>query len=107
VKTITFYSYKGGAGRTLALANAAVFAAIGGAKVVAIDFEGKVTRNVHSLTQKHIPKTSLLPYMASDSSIHNPTNESPPSARPSASTETSQNSNPTATTPNSQTRSTP
>jgi MinD-like ATPase involved in chromosome partitioning or flagellar assembly/tetratricopeptide (TPR) repeat protein len=39
VKTVTFYSYKGGAGRTLAVANTAVFAAIGGMKVVALDFD--------------------------------------------------------------------
>ena len=39
MKTVTFYSYKGGAGRTLAVANTAVFAAIGGMKVVALDFD--------------------------------------------------------------------
>jgi MinD-like ATPase involved in chromosome partitioning or flagellar assembly len=37
--TITFYSYKGGAGRSLALANAAVYLANLGFKVVAIDFD--------------------------------------------------------------------
>jgi MinD-like ATPase involved in chromosome partitioning or flagellar assembly len=37
--TITFYSYKGGTGRSLALANAAVYLANLGFKVVAIDFD--------------------------------------------------------------------
>lgn len=37
--TITFYSYKGGTGRSLALANAAVYLANLGFKVVALDFD--------------------------------------------------------------------
>jgi MinD-like ATPase involved in chromosome partitioning or flagellar assembly len=37
--TITFYSYKGGTGRSLALANAAVYLATLGFKVVALDFD--------------------------------------------------------------------
>jgi MinD-like ATPase involved in chromosome partitioning or flagellar assembly len=37
--TITFYSYKGGTGRSLALANAAVYLANLGFKVVAMDFD--------------------------------------------------------------------
>lgn len=37
--TITFYSYKGGTGRSLALANAAVYLANLGLKVVAVDFD--------------------------------------------------------------------
>jgi len=39
MKTITFYSYKGGSGRSLALANAAVYLARLGLKIVAIDFD--------------------------------------------------------------------
>jgi MinD-like ATPase involved in chromosome partitioning or flagellar assembly len=39
MKTITFYSYKGGTGRTMALANAAVYLAQLGFKVVALDFD--------------------------------------------------------------------
>lgn len=37
MRTVTFYSYKGGTGRTLLLANVAIFAARMGRKVVAID----------------------------------------------------------------------
>jgi|SRR5581483_2241260 len=39
METITFYSYKGGAGRSLALANAAVYLAKLGFKVTAVDFD--------------------------------------------------------------------
>src|SRR2546425_5801160 len=39
MKTITFYSYKGGNGRTLAAANFAVYLAKLGLKVVIIDFD--------------------------------------------------------------------
>ncbi|HKM47078.1 MAG TPA: hypothetical protein VJX69_05800 [Terriglobales bacterium] len=39
METITFYSYKGGTGRSLALANAAVYLAKLGFKVVAVDFD--------------------------------------------------------------------
>lgn len=39
MKTITFYSYKGGTGRSLALANAAVYLARLEFKVVALDFD--------------------------------------------------------------------
>jgi MinD-like ATPase involved in chromosome partitioning or flagellar assembly len=39
METITFYSYKGGAGRSLALANAAVYLAKLGYRVVALDFD--------------------------------------------------------------------
>jgi MinD-like ATPase involved in chromosome partitioning or flagellar assembly len=39
MQTITFYSYKGGAGRSLALANAAVYLAKLGFRVVALDFD--------------------------------------------------------------------
>jgi hypothetical protein len=37
--TVTFYSYKGGAGRSLLLSNIAWFAALAGRRVVAIDFD--------------------------------------------------------------------
>ena len=39
MKTITFYSYKGGTGRSLALANAARYLARLEFKVVALDFD--------------------------------------------------------------------
>lgn len=39
MKTLTFYSYKGGAGRSLAMANAAIYLATLGFKVIAIDFD--------------------------------------------------------------------
>src|SRR5260370_10909342 len=39
MKTITFYSYKGGNGRTLAAANFAVYLAKLGLKVVIMDFD--------------------------------------------------------------------
>jgi MinD-like ATPase involved in chromosome partitioning or flagellar assembly len=39
MQTITFYSYKGGSGRSLALANAAVYLAKLGFSVVALDFD--------------------------------------------------------------------
>ncbi|MGI0084512.1 MAG: KGGVGR-motif variant AAA ATPase [Nitrososphaerales archaeon] len=39
METITFYSYKGGTGRSLALANAAVYLAKLGFRVVALDFD--------------------------------------------------------------------
>src|ERR1035437_5330517 len=39
MQTITFYSYKGGTGRSLALANAGVYFARLGFKVVALDFD--------------------------------------------------------------------
>ncbi len=39
METITFYSYKGGVGRTLALANVAHYLALLGQKVVTIDFD--------------------------------------------------------------------
>jgi len=39
MQTITFYSYKGGTGRSLALANAAVYLAKLGFRVVALDFD--------------------------------------------------------------------
>jgi MinD-like ATPase involved in chromosome partitioning or flagellar assembly len=39
MQTITFYSYKGGTGRSLALANATIYLATLGFKVVALDFD--------------------------------------------------------------------
>jgi cellulose biosynthesis protein BcsQ len=39
VETVTFYSYKGGSGRTLLLANAARYLALSGKKVVAVDLD--------------------------------------------------------------------
>ena len=39
MKTITFYSYKGGAGRTLLLVNTAYYLAGAGKRVVMIDFD--------------------------------------------------------------------
>jgi len=39
VKTLTFYSYKGGTGRSLLLANAARYLALLGERVVAVDFD--------------------------------------------------------------------
>lgn len=39
MRTVTFYSYKGGTGRTLLLANVAVFAARLGRRVVAMDVD--------------------------------------------------------------------
>jgi cellulose biosynthesis protein BcsQ len=39
VKTLTFYSYKGGTGRSLLLANAARYLALLGERVVALDFD--------------------------------------------------------------------
>jgi len=39
VKTITFYSYKGGAGRTLAVANVAEYLSMFGQRVFALDFD--------------------------------------------------------------------
>jgi hypothetical protein len=39
VQTVTFYSYKGGSGRSLLLANAARFLALSGKRVVALDFD--------------------------------------------------------------------
>ena len=39
MKTLTFYSYKGGTGRSLSLANAAIYLATLGFKVVALDFD--------------------------------------------------------------------
>lgn len=39
MKTITFYSYKGGTGRSLALANAAIYLTTLGFRVVALDFD--------------------------------------------------------------------
>jgi cellulose biosynthesis protein BcsQ len=39
VKTLTFYSYKGGTGRSLLLANAARYLALLGKRVVAVDFD--------------------------------------------------------------------
>ena len=45
--TITFYSYKGGSGRSLALANAAVYLAKLGFRVVALDFDLEVPGVLH------------------------------------------------------------
>lgn len=39
MRTVAFYSYKGGVGRTLLLANVARFVALSGKKVVALDFD--------------------------------------------------------------------
>jgi Mrp family chromosome partitioning ATPase len=39
VETLTFYSYKGGVGRSLLLAKAALFLASRGKRVVALDFD--------------------------------------------------------------------
>jgi CobQ/CobB/MinD/ParA nucleotide binding domain len=39
VETVTFYSYKGGSGRSLLLANAAQFLALAGKRVVALDLD--------------------------------------------------------------------
>jgi Mrp family chromosome partitioning ATPase len=39
VETVAFYSYKGGVGRSLLLANAAQFLATLGKRVVALDFD--------------------------------------------------------------------
>ena len=39
MRTVAFYSYKGGVGRTLLLATAARFLALAGKKVVALDLD--------------------------------------------------------------------
>ena len=36
---VTFYSYKGGTGRTMAMANIAILLAKGGCRVLAVDFD--------------------------------------------------------------------
>ena len=48
--TITFYAYKGGTGRSLALANVATYLALFGQRVVAIDFDLEAPGLHHKLT---------------------------------------------------------
>ena len=58
MQTITFYSYKGGTGRTLALANAAKYLARLGQKVFAIDLDLQAPGLHHKLrlnTQESMP----------------------------------------------------
>jgi MinD-like ATPase involved in chromosome partitioning or flagellar assembly len=55
MKTITFYSYKGGTGRSLALANAAVYLARLGFKVVAVDFDLEAPGLHYKFSQDETP----------------------------------------------------
>lgn len=52
MKTITFYSYKGGAGRSLALANASVYLAALGFRVIALDFDLEAPGLHYKLSRK-------------------------------------------------------
>lgn len=83
MKTITFYSYKGGVGRSLALANAARYLALFGRKVFAVDLDlegpGLHYKLTHAAARKEIhagvvdivsslladrePPKSLAPYV--------------------------------------------
>jgi MinD-like ATPase involved in chromosome partitioning or flagellar assembly len=56
--TITFYSYKGGTGRSLSLANAAVYLANLGFKVVAMDFDLEAP-GLHYKLSRNVDGTSL------------------------------------------------
>lgn len=51
---ITFYSYKGGVGRSLALANTAYFLALQGKKVVALDFDLEAPGLHYKFSLEHI-----------------------------------------------------
>ena len=53
VRTVTFYSYKGGTGRSLLLANLAVLAARLGKKVVALDLDLEAPGLVYKLLPEH------------------------------------------------------
>ncbi|MCP3861504.1 MAG: ParA family protein, partial [Phycisphaeraceae bacterium] len=66
MRTVAFYSYKGGTGRTLALANIAVFAARVGKRVVAIDMDLEAPGLTYKLLDKPItpiPSRGLVGYL--------------------------------------------
>ncbi|MGH9277287.1 MAG: KGGVGR-motif variant AAA ATPase, partial [Acidimicrobiales bacterium] len=60
MRTITFYSYKGGTGRTLLLANLAVLAAGIGKKVVALDFDLEAPGLAYKLFPDERPRADGL-----------------------------------------------
>jgi MinD-like ATPase involved in chromosome partitioning or flagellar assembly len=68
METITFYSYKGGVGRTLALANVAHYLALLGKKVVAVDFDleapGLHYKLVHDPDARNSIKYGLVDYIS-------------------------------------------
>ena len=55
---ITFYSYKGGVGRTLALANVAALLATWGRRVLCIDWDLEAP-GLHQYFKEHLPADSL------------------------------------------------
>ncbi len=60
MRTITFYSYKGGTGRTLLLANLAVLAASLGRRVVAMDFDLEAPGLPYKFGRAELPRADGL-----------------------------------------------
>lgn len=63
-KIITFYSYKGGTGRSMALANMAWILASNGKRVLVVDWDleapGYIDFFIHSLTTKRCHRLKVL-----------------------------------------------
>lgn len=61
----TFYSYKGGVGRTLALMNSAVELATSGQRVLVVDFDLEAPGlHTYSLPQPRVPSKGLVDYVS-------------------------------------------
>ena len=62
-RIISFYSYKGGTGRTTALLLTAISMALGGKKVVLIDFDLEAAGLFQFFPERQLPKYGLLDYL--------------------------------------------
>ncbi|MBF0567972.1 MAG: AAA family ATPase, partial [Nitrospirae bacterium] len=82
--TVTFYSYKGGVGRTLALLNAAYVLAKGSARVAVIDFdlEAPGVDSIDPFRPDKIPKKGgIVEYISSYTKLEKPNPEKLPSLK--------------------------
>ncbi len=82
METVTFYSYKGGSGRTLLLANAARYLALSGKKVVAVDLDFEAPGLHYKLhigragerTAEVVPERGVVDYLLATHANEGPVN---------------------------------